>query len=98
MPKPGLLCKPEPATTGSAGTKRMPDGFRCAPEMCPVDNITTITARPAAVALPIRVSAPLCFWFTMGAATAENTMMNVPTNSAPSCHIHANAESLNEKI
>ncbi|KAF3445134.1 hypothetical protein FNV43_RR14827 [Rhamnella rubrinervis] len=57
--------------------KRMPKsgllyGLRYAPEMCPVDDITTISACPAAVAFPIKLSTPLCFWFTMGAAAAEN--------------------------
>lgn len=61
------------------------DGFRCAPEMWPVDKITTITASPEHAALPSSVSAPLYFWFTIGPAAAENIRMKVPTNSAPTC-------------
>jgi hypothetical protein len=39
--------------------------------MWPVERITIITARPAQPALPIRVSAPLYFWLTIGAAVAK---------------------------
>lgn len=53
--------------------------------MWPVERMTIMTAKPEHAALPIRVSAPLYFWFTIGAAVAPKIRMNVPTNSAPSC-------------
>lgn len=61
------------------------EGFRWAPEMWPVERMTIMTASPAHAALPIRVSAPLYFWFTIGAAVAPKMRMKVPTNSAPNC-------------
>jgi hypothetical protein len=62
-------------------------GFKWAPEMWPVDNITIITAKPEQAAFPISVSAPLYFWFTIGPAVAPNISMKVPTNSAPSFRV-----------
>lgn len=69
----------------SAAKAMVSDGFRCAPEMCPVDRITVATASPAHAALPNGLIAPPYFWFTIGAAVAKKMRMNVPTNSAPSC-------------
>ena len=64
-------------------------GLRCAPEMCPVERMTIITARPVEAAQPRRVSEPFVFWFTMAVAVPANINMKVPTNSAPTCqHIY----------
>lgn len=60
------------------------DGLRCAPEMCPVDIMTIMTASPAETAFPMSVSVALYLSLTMGAAVAPKIRMKVPTNSAPS--------------
>lgn len=61
----------------------MTAGFRCAPEICPVESMTTITASPDEAARPMSVSAPRVFWFTIGVAVAANISIRVPMNSAP---------------
>ncbi len=58
-------------------------GLRCAPEMCPVERMTIITARPVEAAQPRRVSEPCVFWFTMAVAVPAKISMRVPMNSAP---------------
>lgn len=58
-------------------------GLRWAPDMCPVDSITIITASPVEAARPIRVSLPCVFWFTMAVAVPAKISMSVPMNSAP---------------
>ncbi|RWW25615.1 hypothetical protein GW17_00010035 [Ensete ventricosum] len=67
--------------------KRDGDGrFRWAPEMWPMEMMTTQTASPAEVAAPRRVAAPSYFWFTIGVAAALKMRMKVPTNSAITCN------------
>lgn len=66
------------------------DGFRWAPEMCPIEKITIITAMPEHAAFPISDMGELYFWLTMGAAVAPNIKMNVPTNSAATFVYHSN--------
>ena len=69
----------------STANAMVSDGFRCAPEMWPVERMTVITASPVQAALPNGEIALLYFWFTIGAAVAKKMRINVPTNSAPSC-------------
>ena len=66
-----------------AAKERVRHGLRWAPEICPTERMTAITARPAAAAFPIIVSEPPVFSSTITAAVATNIKMNVPTNSAP---------------
>lgn len=64
-------------------------GLRWAPEMCPVERMTIIAARPVEAAELRRVSEPFVFWFTMAVAVPANINMRVPMNSAPTCqHIY----------
>ncbi|KAM2587973.1 hypothetical protein EV1_045463 [Malus domestica] len=53
------------------------DGFRCASEMWPMDKTTIVIARPEHAALPRSVSESGYFWFTTGAAAAENIRMKM---------------------
>ncbi|KAE8769743.1 Nip3a [Hordeum vulgare] len=53
--------------------------------MWPFDRMMVVTARPAYAAFRNGEITPPYFWFTIGAAIAKKTRMNVPTNSAPSC-------------
>ena len=63
-------------------------GLRWAPEICPVERMTTITARPDDAAQPRRLSEPCVFWFTMAVAVPAKISMRVPTNSAPIWFLH----------
>lgn len=67
----------------------MTDGLRCAPEMCPVESMTIMTASPVEAARPRSVSAPPVFWFTIGVAVPAKMSMRVPMNSAPTYSNHA---------
>ena len=56
-------------------------GLTWAPEMWPVDKMTTIMASPAVAAFPSRVTDPPVFSFTMGVAVAANISTKVPISS-----------------
>ena len=53
------------------------DGFRCAPEMWPMERIMNITVSPAQAAFPIRVSTPLYLLFTIGPAVAAGNYKHI---------------------
>lgn len=67
----------------SAAKAMVMPGFRWAPEMWPVDKMTTITVMPVEAARPMSVSVPCIFWFTIAVAVPAKMSIRVPMNSAP---------------
>lgn len=68
-------------------------GFRWQPDMCMRDSTRTVTAKPADVAMPSRLSTTSCCSFMIMVESTVKIIMNVPRNSATTCNNNGTSRS-----